>query len=77
VKETRAFIRELLIIINRNVGPLPHDVQELYYKADEELKKVEELKEDLSEISKYQKERDNHLFGEDDEDETFRWDGLD
>ena len=38
---TRAFIRELLIIINRNVGPLPHDVQELYYKADEELKEVE------------------------------------
>ena len=41
MKYTRAFIRELLKLINQNVGPLKEDLQELYYKADEEMKEVE------------------------------------
>lgn len=36
-----------------------------------------ELKEISNEKSKYQKEHDKYDFSEDDEDELFRWDGLD
>jgi len=41
MEHTRAFIRELLKLINQNVGPLKEDLQELYYKADEEIKEIE------------------------------------
>ena len=41
MEHTRAFIRELLKLINQNVGPLKEDIQELYYKADDEMKEVE------------------------------------
>ena len=41
MEHTRAFIRELLKLVNMNVGPLKPDIQELYYKADEEIKEVE------------------------------------
>lgn len=42
MENTKALIRALLTIINRNVGEIPENVQELYYKAHEEIKKVEE-----------------------------------
>ena len=41
MEHTRVFIRELLKLVNMNVGPLKEDMQELYYKADEEMKEVE------------------------------------
>jgi len=41
MEHTRAFIRELLKLVNQNVGPLKEDLQELYYKADEEMKAIE------------------------------------
>ena len=41
MEHTRAFIRELLRLVNMNAGPLKEDIQELYYKADEEMKKIE------------------------------------
>jgi len=42
MKDTRAFIRELLKNINMNKGKIPEDIKEMYYKADKEIKKVEE-----------------------------------
>jgi len=48
MEHTRAFIRELLKLVNMNVGPLKEDIQELYYKASEEMKEVEG---ELSEVS--------------------------
>jgi len=41
MEHTRAFIRELLKLVNMNAGPLKPDIQELYYKADNEMKEVE------------------------------------
>ena len=41
MEHTRAFIRELLRLVNMNAGPLKPDIQELYYKANEEMKEVE------------------------------------
>ena len=40
MEHTRAFIRELLKLVNMNVGPLKEDIQELYYKANDEMKEV-------------------------------------
>ena len=40
MEHTRAFIRELLKLVNMNVGPLKEDIQELYYKANEEMEEV-------------------------------------
>ena len=48
MEHTRAFIRELLKLVNMNAGPLKPDIQELYYKADDEMKEVEGK---LSEVS--------------------------
>ena len=48
MEHTRAFIRELLKVVNMNVGPLKEDIQELYYKANDEIKEVEGK---LSEVS--------------------------
>ena len=41
MEHTRSFIRELLKLVNMNVGPLKEDIQELYYKASDEMKEVE------------------------------------
>ena len=48
MEHTRAFIRELLKLVNMNVGPLKEDIQELYYKANDEMKEIEV---ELSEVS--------------------------
>ena len=48
MEHTRVFIRELLKLVNMNAGPLKPDIQELYYKADDEMKEIEN---ELSEVS--------------------------